>query len=125
MEQILIFILMVIAIVLIALVLLQHGKGADVGANFGSGASNTVFGSVGAASFLMKLTMSLAVIFFIICIVLTRLATVQANHNDVLSGIMQQQQQPQSLQHPDNTVPAVPAAATKNNAANVPVVPSK
>lgn len=50
---------------LIVLVLLQQGKGADIGAAFGSGASNTVFGSTGASSFLVKLTGGLALTFFL------------------------------------------------------------
>ncbi len=49
---------------LIGLILLQHGKGADVGAAFGSGASQTVFGSQGSASFLTRATAVLAVAFF-------------------------------------------------------------
>lgn len=49
---------------LIGLILLQHGKGADVGAAFGSGASQTVFGSQGSASFLTRTTAVLAVVFF-------------------------------------------------------------
>lgn len=83
MEQILVFLLVIVAIALVALVLLQQGKGADVGASFGSGASNTVFGSQGSGSFLMKLTFAFAAAFFIICIILARIAVVQskATHN--------------------------------------------
>jgi len=54
-----------IAVVLIALVLLQRGKGASMGAAFGSGASNTVFGSTGSGAFLLKVTSVLATLFFI------------------------------------------------------------
>lgn len=54
----------IVALVLIGLVLMQHGKGADIGATFGSGASNTVFGSQGTGSFLFKLTGGLALTFF-------------------------------------------------------------
>jgi preprotein translocase subunit SecG len=54
-----------IAIGLIVLVLIQHGKGADAGAAFGSGSSATVFGSQGSASFLTRLTAVLATGFFI------------------------------------------------------------
>lgn len=64
MEQLIIIIHVIVAIMVIALVLIQHGKGADVGATFGSGSSNTMFGSQGAMPFLMKVTGSLAVIFF-------------------------------------------------------------
>lgn len=53
-----------LAVTLIGLVLIQHGKGADMGAAFGSGASATVFGARGSASFLTKLTTLLAVLFF-------------------------------------------------------------
>jgi preprotein translocase subunit SecG len=52
------------AIGLVALVLLQQGKGADMGAAFGSGASQTLFGSRGTANFLTRTTAVLAVIFF-------------------------------------------------------------
>ncbi len=53
------------SVALIGLVLLQHGKGADAGAAFGSGASQTVFGSQGTGSFLTSLTTWLAVVFFV------------------------------------------------------------
>lgn len=64
MEQIVIVIHVIVAIILIGLVLVQHGKGADVGAAFGSGSANTMFGSQGAMPFLMKVTALLAAIFF-------------------------------------------------------------
>ncbi|ROH90897.1 preprotein translocase subunit SecG [Stagnimonas aquatica] len=60
----LVVIQVIVAIGLIALVLLQHGKGADAGAAFGSGASGTVFGSRGSANFLSRATAYLAVVFF-------------------------------------------------------------
>ena len=65
-ETVLLLLLVVDAIALAALVLLQQGRGADVGAAFGSGASNTMFGSSGSASFLTKLTVWLAIGFFLI-----------------------------------------------------------
>lgn len=55
----------IVSILLIALVLMQQGKGASMGASFGGGSSNTMFGSVGAAPFLMKVTGVLVVVFFI------------------------------------------------------------
>ena len=58
--------LIVIAIALVAIVLVQRGKGADIGAAFGSGASNTVFGSAGSLSFLTKATAWLAVGVFVV-----------------------------------------------------------
>ena len=56
---------LIVAILLIALILMQRGKGSDIGAAFGSGASQTIFGSQGSASFLVKLISSLIALFFI------------------------------------------------------------
>lgn len=55
----------IVAAAVIGLVLIQHGKGADAGASFGAGASQTVFGSQGSGSFLTKLTSWFATIFFL------------------------------------------------------------
>lgn len=63
------------AVFVIALVLVQQGKGASVGAAFGSGASQTVFGSRGSGSFLFRVTMSLVGIFFVTSLTLNYLAT--------------------------------------------------
>ena len=65
-ELILMLLLVIDALALIALVLIQQGKGADVGAAFGSGSSNTMFGSAGSGSFLTTMTTWLTVGFFVI-----------------------------------------------------------
>ena len=65
-ETILVILLVLNAVALGALVLLQQGKGADIGAAFGSGAANAVFGGAGSASFLAKLTAWLAIGFFLL-----------------------------------------------------------
>ena len=65
-ETVLLSLLVIDALALIVLVLIQQGKGADVGAAFGSGSSNTVFGSSGGATALTKLTTWLAIGFFVI-----------------------------------------------------------
>ena len=64
MEIILLIVHVLAGAAVIGLVLLQQGKGADAGASFGGGASQTVFGSAGAGSFLGKLTAGLAALFF-------------------------------------------------------------
>lgn len=64
-QQILVLFHVFVSIALIALVLLQQGKGAELGTNLGSGASSTVFGSRGSSSFLFKLTGLCALLFFI------------------------------------------------------------
>lgn len=74
MDSYLLIIHIVLAFLIISLVLLQHGKGAEVGASFGSGASNTIFGSKGSGSFLAKATIILALLFAISSISLTKLS---------------------------------------------------
>lgn len=64
----------VLSICLIGLVLMQHGKGADAGAAFGSGASSTVFGAQGSGNFLSKATTIVAALFFIVCMSLAYIA---------------------------------------------------
>ena len=65
----------VAALGIIGLVLLQHGKGADVGAAFGSGASGSLFGASGSANFLSRATAILAAVFFLTSLSLAYLAT--------------------------------------------------
>ena len=55
METLVLAVHILVAVVMIALILLQQGKGAEMGASFGSGASGTVFGSAGSAGFLLSL----------------------------------------------------------------------
>ncbi|MFP4278386.1 MAG: preprotein translocase subunit SecG [Halochromatium sp.] len=74
MQLILTVLHLVLAIGIITLVLLQHGKGADAGAAFGSGASSTVFGAQGSGSFLSRSTAILAILFFLTSIVLAYFA---------------------------------------------------
>src|ERR1700676_2242673 len=72
---------MIIAFILIILILLQHCKGADMGASFGSGASQTMFGSSGSLPFLIKVTAILAAIFFATSVTLSYLASPHAQQN--------------------------------------------
>lgn len=61
---------LLIAAALIFLVLIQHGKGADMGASFGAGASATIFGSSGTGNFLTRSTTILAILFFVLSLIL-------------------------------------------------------
>ena len=65
METVILIVHVLAAVTLVTLILLQQGKGADMGAAFGSGASSTVFGSQGSSSFLTRSTAILATVFFI------------------------------------------------------------
>src|SRR5580692_8710336 len=73
MYQLILFVHVFIAVCIIALVLIQQGKGASIGAAFGSGASQTLFGSRGSGSFLFRLTTSLVAMFFVTSIALNYL----------------------------------------------------
>jgi preprotein translocase subunit SecG len=85
--QPLIFVIHVLAaIALIGLVLMQHGKGADVGAAFGSGASQTVFGSHGSTPFLIKVTALIAAIFFATSLLLGYLTARQVKPEHVITS---------------------------------------
>ncbi len=65
MQTLIVVVHVITAIVIVGLVLLQQGKGADAGASFGAGASQTVFGASGSGSFLVRATTIAAVIFFV------------------------------------------------------------
>ena len=69
------------AFVMIGLVLIQHGKGADMGASFGSGASGSLFGASGSANFLSRSTAACATVFFVCTLALAYLGNANANAN--------------------------------------------
>lgn len=73
----------IITITLVGLILIQRGKGADVGAAFGSGASQTVFGSQGSASFLTRTTAILATLFFCTSLTLAYFSTQSVESSSV------------------------------------------
>jgi len=74
-----------LAVVLIVLVLLQHGKGADMGAAFGSGSSGSLFGASGSATFLSRATSFVAAMFFATSMSLTYLSVNQTEDASVMS----------------------------------------
>ena len=119
MEILVLVIHVIAALTIIGLVLLQHGKGADVGAAFGSGSSGSVFGSAGSANFLSRATAILAVVFFVTSLGLTYLSSKKTENK----GVMATPPAPaQSLpsQIPEPAVPAAPPTAPA-----APAVPAK
>ncbi len=84
MEIVLWVVHILVALGLIGLVLLQQGKGADIGAAFGSGASNTVFGARGSANFLSRSTAVLAVLFFVTSLSLAYFVTAAPKNKSVI-----------------------------------------
>ncbi|GAB4475344.1 MAG: preprotein translocase subunit SecG [Burkholderiaceae bacterium] len=98
------------AIAIIILVLLQHGKGADMGAAFGSGASGSLFGASGSANFLSRSTAVLAAVFFVATLGLAYSATaVRAPHAE--GGVMGTMQK---LDAGKDAAKDVPVPATKS-----------
>ena len=88
MESILVVVHLLLAIGLVVLILMQHGKGADMGAAFGSGASASVFGSRGAANFLSRSTAVLATVFFITSLALAYFAMQSSEPETLMEGVV-------------------------------------
>ncbi len=103
MEQILPIVHLLIALAIIGLIMLQQGKGADMGASFGAGASQTLFGSTGSGNVLTRATAWLVALFFATSFGLAMLATKQSGVKDDLDLIL-----PASL---EEKVQEAPAAA--------------
>lgn len=103
------------AITVIVLVLLQHGKGADMGAAFGSGSSGSLFGASGSANFLSRTTGALAALFFITSLGLTYLSS----HKTEDGGVMDKALPAQSSK-PVEPPPAVPADGGVSKATDIP-----
>ena len=96
------------ALVMIGLVLVQHGKGADMGASFGSGASGSLFGATGSANFLSRSTSVCAAVFFVCTLALASMSS----SRPASSGAS-------VLDRPTDAAPAVNASAS--GAAQIPV----
>lgn len=88
MEVILLVVHVLIAAGIIGLVLLQHGKGADMGASFGSGSSGSLFGASGSANFLSRSTAILATVFFVSSLVLTYVYAHKSAPKGVLENVL-------------------------------------
>jgi preprotein translocase subunit SecG len=102
-ETTIIVVHILVSLALVALVLLQQGKGAEAGASFGGGASQTVFGSQGSGSFLTKSTKWLAIVFFATSVGLAYIAKEQAAFNSQTATQL--------------AVPAIESASTESEAA--------
>ena len=100
-----------VALAIIGLVLLQHGKGADMGSGFGGGASGSLFGATGSANFLSRTTAVLAALFFILSLALAYTATRKPAEEGggVIDVIRQREQVPAPSQKPAADVPKPPA----------------
>jgi preprotein translocase subunit SecG len=95
---------LVSALVTIGLVLVQHGKGADMGASFGSGASGSLFGATGSANFLSRSTAVCATVFFVSTLALAYVSN-QRSGGAAADSVL------------DRVAPVAPAAAASGSAA--------
>lgn len=105
---------MISAIAMVGLILMQHGKGADMGAAFGSGGSGSLFGASGSANFLSRTTAVLATVFFVATLSLAYfgVAKPQGGSGSVLEGAAA-------------SIPAVPAVTPALPASGAAQIPSK
>ncbi|WP_273527613.1 preprotein translocase subunit SecG [Pseudomonas sp.] len=103
----------IVAVAVIALVLLQHGKGADMGAAFGSGSSGSLFGSTGSANFLSRSTAVLATLFFLTSLALAFFALQQ--HKPAAS-VLDRAAVPAAAP----AAPAAPSEPAESRAADIP-----
>jgi preprotein translocase subunit SecG len=124
METFVLVLHVLIATVMTFFILMQQGKGADAGASFGAGGSQTVFGSAGSASFLTKLTAGLALVFFATSMILAVYAKQHVSGAAILPGL-----NVKAPVKPANTdipapAPAVQAAASAPANADIPAASS-
>jgi len=103
------------ALAIIGLVLLQHGKGADMGSGFGGGASGSLFGATGSANFLSRTTAVLATLFFVLSLALAYVATKRpAEGGGVMDRVREQPAQQEKKPAAEETKPQPPAQPGKD-----------
>jgi preprotein translocase subunit SecG len=97
-----------LSISLIVLILMQHGKGADAGAAFGSGASATVFGARGSGNFLSRATTLIAILFFVVCLSLAYISSHRDVPDSVTGSVTAQETEVVPMQESDELPPVEP-----------------
>ena len=112
---------LVLAVVIIALVLLQQGKGSDMGSAFGGGSSQSLFGARGSANFLSRMTSTLVTTFFITSLVLAFLYTRRGEDTSLLDGTVAEQLGEQAAGAPAADEP--PGLGPEPPASDVPATP--
>ncbi|WP_448214079.1 preprotein translocase subunit SecG [Colwellia sp. MEBiC06753] len=125
MYEILIVIYLIVALCLIGLVLIQQGKGADMGASFGAGSSATIFGSSGSGNFMTRSTTWLAVAFFAISLILGNLTANRVKATDEWNNLatpVEQQIPADAVEsaEPKSENADVPASDDNNTSSDVP-----
>ena len=110
-----------LSVSLIALVLMQHGKGADAGAAFGSGASASVFGARGSGNFLSKATGIIATLFFIVCLSLAYVSSNREVPSSVTESVITIENESQQAITDENTdLPPAEGSTEVNTGSDLP-----
>jgi len=123
MQTLIIVVHVITAITIVGLVLLQQGKGADAGASFGSGASQTVFGSSGSGSFLVRATTVAAVIFFVTSLSLAIFASNQAGTGSSVGLPIVNQEILEEVTSEQSDVPILVDEQPSSDQSDVPILP--
>ncbi len=124
MQTIVVVVHVIVAIAIIGLVLLQQGKGADAGASFGAGASQTVFGASGSGNFLVRATTIGATIFFITSLSLAVFAKNQSSLGGAANSPLVNEELLQEISTPASDVPQLDVAPVPTSSADdVPSLP--
>ena len=122
--NVLIVLHVLVALAIIGLVLLQHGKGADMGSGFGGGASGSLFGATGSANFLSRATAVLAAIFFTLSLALAYVATrAPAEQGGGVIDVIRKQQTEKPAPKAEEKPAAQPAAPAQREAGKDKQVP--
>ena len=111
-NSILLVVQVLLSISLIVLILIQHGKGADAGAAFGSGASATVFGARGSGNFLTRATTVIAIMFFIVCLSLAYISSNRVAPDSVAGSVTAQEVETETAAEGSDIPPAGDAGDT-------------
>ncbi len=122
-SNLLLVIHLVLAVTIVILVLLQQGKGADMGAAFGGGSSQSLFGAPGSANFLSRATSVIVTTFFITSLTLAYLYTRKGEDVSVTSGSVIEQSEEQMSEQGDPDLPPADEVIEQEQEPDVPAAP--
>ncbi|ABD81976.1 preprotein translocase subunit SecG [Saccharophagus degradans] len=129
MENIIFIVHLLVALAIIGLILMQQGKGAEMGASFGAGASQTLFGSGGSGNFFSRMTALLVAVFFITSFALAIIAKKQADITEDVSFSISEEVELPSLEETApidaSDVPSVDIEAEADSSEDVPELPAE
>ena len=124
MQTLIIVVHVIAALAIVGLVLLQQGKGADAGASFGAGASQTVFGASGSGNFLVRATTIAAVIFFVTSLALAIFAKNQAGSGTTVGLPIVNQEILEETTASQTDIPSLGEEQPTPNQSDVPTLPN-